>query len=243
MGLYKNTNGVLTPVAGRGKAEYGASTVRTGTITYTSTIPQGSYANINVTFSEPMPDADYEVIYDYNNSSGHSELVNAGCFATFAKTKNGFTCSISAPTTGVISGWSIRWKAFKLYTDNEYNNILAAMPSDASSSNKLLAANSIVDSVADGNMKAITSNAVCDFLKVKNKVISEGITIQAGKYVSATDATLANKIFCGYTVYNVASYNVSITQAYINNGGANITIKNNGSSDITTGQITVYYMG
>ena len=29
MGLYKNTNGVLSPIAGRGKAEYGASTVRT----------------------------------------------------------------------------------------------------------------------------------------------------------------------------------------------------------------------
>ena len=85
MGLYKNTNGVLTPVAGRGKAEYGASTVRKGTATYTgATI--GSYPIINVTFDTPMPDADYEIFFDYDEASGHGELQYMGFFGVYKRT-------------------------------------------------------------------------------------------------------------------------------------------------------------
>ena len=100
-----------------------------------------------------------------------------------------------------------------------------------------------VDVVQDGNMHSITSNAVADFLKVKSKCISEGVTIRAGKVETVTDLELANKIFAGYAIYHVAEFSISVTQALIHNSGANVTIKNNGSADITTGQVWVYYLG
>ena len=139
MGLYKNNNGVLSPIAGRGKAEYGASTVRTGTITLSSGVAVGSYTTIDVTFSEPMPDADYEVVLAIPvNGSGHGEHTNAGAYHAWGKTATGFRFTVAAPTAAISAGYAINYTAFKLYTDKEYNDILAAMPSNASASNKLV---------------------------------------------------------------------------------------------------------
>lgn len=149
MGLYKNTNGVLTPIAGRGKAEYGASTVRTGTFTINENIAQGSYNYFTVTFDSPMPDADYMVYFDAGNNSGYGKLINAGSYMVFTKSTTGFQIAVAAPNGTIQSGWSISYIAYKLYTDNEYNNILASMPSNASASNKLMAKDEFVVVIAN----------------------------------------------------------------------------------------------
>lgn len=120
MGLYKNTNGVLTPIAGRGKAEYGASTIRTGTVTYTGETISG-YKSASAIFDTPMPNADYVIELDYNQSAGHGELSTIGQFGIWEKTTAGFTIIVPP---NALTGWSLTYTAFKLYTDNEYNGLL-----------------------------------------------------------------------------------------------------------------------
>lgn len=124
MGTYKNTNGVLSPIAGRGKAEYGASTVRTGTATWDGTTVS-AYPTVNVVFDSPMPDADYEIFFDYDGASGHGEKTYYGQFAVNGRTANGFTISMSSTiASGISAGWNVKYVAFKLYTDTEYNGLL-----------------------------------------------------------------------------------------------------------------------
>lgn len=87
-------------VAGRGTVEYGASTVRSGT----ATLPVGENA-VQVTFDEPMPDANYIVTY--------SGLVTSVAANIAVKTKNGFQIHESnSGTTAAI----VAWTAFKLFT-------------------------------------------------------------------------------------------------------------------------------
>lgn len=121
MGLYKNINGVLSPIAGRGKAEYGASAVRTGTINSPYT-PAWGGSEIAVTFDTPMPDADYEVTFALDSFTAAMEVeVKSG-----SKTANGFTAIFGRFfQTAVPEGTlSVTYTAFKLYTDNEYNGLL-----------------------------------------------------------------------------------------------------------------------
>lgn len=66
-------------------------------------------------------------------------------------------------------------------------------------------------------------------------------TIAAGGYVVISDSELGGKILNGWRVLGVASYNVSVIQAYIDENEFYMIIKNNGSAQITTNQIYVYY--
>jgi len=80
-------------------------------------------------------------------------------------------------------------------------------------------------------------------LTIKSKELSNGITIAAGAIEQVSDNTLKNKIFSGYSIYNVVNHNISVTQAYASADGIVVAIRNNGNSSITTGKITVYYAG
>ena len=133
MGLYKNQNGVLVPIAGRGKAEYGASTTRSGSAPVPA-IVAGGIGNTTVTFDTPMPDGDYIV----EISSGAKYV--AAQISTNNRNANGFRFNIyNLSDTDISEGqYNIRYTAYKLYTDVEYNNILNAMPSTANSTYKLL---------------------------------------------------------------------------------------------------------
>ena len=116
------TDGSLTQIAGRGKAEYGASTVRTGSFN----IPQhvaNSVAQATVTFDTPMPDNDYVVVFNLpaTNWSGCSML-------DYDKTANGFKVQI-ATIQAQPGGYKGYYTAFKLYTDTEYNSILDTVDS------------------------------------------------------------------------------------------------------------------
>ena len=189
MGLYKNTNGVLSPIAGRGKAEYGASTVRTGT----ASIPQSSAGATNVvsvTFDKPMPDADYLVTFECSTSVIDLRLVS------FDKTATGFKIGYYASAaTGSAS--TVKYTAFKLYTDKEYNDILAAMPSNASASNKLITESSA--------------------LKVKVK--TESITTNSSGYLSLPKGVFAASVDYSSCVLLAWGDNV-ISKVYINQAAA-----------------------
>lgn len=110
-------------VAGRGKAEYGASHYQTGTVVITA--KDASYGTYGVTFSEPMPDTDYIVVLEINGlwgSSWHTKTFNV---AYDNKTVNGFMICVGKPNGTVIeAGVTVKWLAFKLYSDKEYDGLL-----------------------------------------------------------------------------------------------------------------------
>ena len=141
MGRYKvNNDGTLgAMISGRGKAEYGASTVRKGSLSVTGIPKVGSsptYKEITVTFDSPMPDANYEL----ETSVGYQAFVFT---AISNKTANGFRAVFTSIYTNSDIDITFTYTAYKLYTDTEYNNILAAMPSDASASNKVITRSTI----------------------------------------------------------------------------------------------------
>lgn len=117
MGLYSNNNGALTPIAGRGRAEYGASTTRSGQVVFSS-VTAGTYQTQTVTFDTPMPDADYLVADNCPDSLANA-YVNIS-----DKTVNGFKITITNNTGAVITSLAWKYTAFKLYTDTEYNELL-----------------------------------------------------------------------------------------------------------------------
>lgn len=122
MGLYQNNSGVLTPIAGRGRAEYGASTYREKTISFT--VNALSYAKLTVTFDEPMPDANYIIAYPEIStfySSLSFQILNT---ASEPITANGFTALVTNTYNGQLST-TVKFKVFKLYTDVEYDNLTA----------------------------------------------------------------------------------------------------------------------
>ena len=118
MSIYKydSTQDKLIPLAGQGKAEYGASTVRTGTVHFSGT----SWQSANIVFNKPMPDANYELAF---YCEGEVSGMFTTPFCVENKTANGFTLKIYAQGGSSIN-ITIRYTAFKLYTDTEYNSIL-----------------------------------------------------------------------------------------------------------------------
>ena len=117
MGLYQNDSGVLTPIAGRGRAEYGASTIRSGKATLPN-VAANNYSYVQITFDEPMPDADY-IISLQNMSNGWCTYIS------HQKTVNGFRIYAVDTQGAAQSNVEVDWVAYKLYTNTEYNNLVA----------------------------------------------------------------------------------------------------------------------
>lgn len=118
MGLYKNNNGILIPIAGRGKAEYGASTTRKNTWTNAEVINAGSSVAFSVAFDTPMSDDNYEIDWTCSASALHPVVEE--------KTASGFTghaYRLISPAVEIGNG-IINFTAFRLYTDLEYNEVL-----------------------------------------------------------------------------------------------------------------------
>lgn len=141
MGLYENKNGILSPIAGRGRAEYGASTVRTGTSSIAAGIPAGGVATVEITFTDPMPDANYLVDISFTQ-------VKNFAYSIGKRQKTKFTVIITNTGTGdYYAGDTLfKYTAFKLYTDTEYNKLLQ-VPSqidDIYKSNGMLGAKNLL---------------------------------------------------------------------------------------------------
>lgn len=113
--LVKNpTTGEWIQVAGNGKAEYGASTVRSGTFVYslTDNVPISK----TIAFDSAMPDSDYLLEIDTGSSK-----VSCG---NITKSASGFTCFLRNNDSAEVAGRTFSYTAFKLYTDTEYNSLL-----------------------------------------------------------------------------------------------------------------------
>ena len=181
MGRYKvdQTTGEISLLAGRGKAEYGASTVRSGRVTGTLA-NVGSYLLINVTFDTPMPDTDYLVEFSHDYLADVYVNLNS-------KTVNGFTFIVSTFNSGDAgSTIKIDYTAYKLYTDVEYNEVLDT-----------------INKVNDSGRTSVTD--VIWTIGYNNYVVKNGnvVNIQAGGVVSSPvsitpNSTIICKIPEGY---------------------------------------------
>lgn len=118
--LYRNSQGVETPVAGlapAGQLVPSVSLYQKGSITNTTSIASKDYVRIEITLNTPMPDTDYVV--DLQTMQGHG-LANAFCDA-YGKTNSGFAIILANPSDNNVPANQIQvvWRAFKLMTDED----------------------------------------------------------------------------------------------------------------------------
>lgn len=114
--LVNSTTGALTRVAGRGKAEYGASTIRSGTIDFGTVESKASKA-VAITFDSPMPDSDYIVFIE---SPDWPEVVSC---SKVNKTASGFQAIIYNNFGSALTAVA-NYTAFKLYSNVEINDLV-----------------------------------------------------------------------------------------------------------------------
>lgn len=150
MGRYANVNGVLTPIAGRGKAEYGASTLRKGTLTVPVNQATGG---IFIEFDTPLPDNDYIVSWEFDDCADGDAAHIVG---PHYKYTTGFGLYYFG---GFSKDVIIRWTAFKLYTDNQYNELLT-LPTEVSR----------VDHLYDHSGEIVSNDDLNDFVVPGNYV-------------------------------------------------------------------------
>lgn len=118
--LFRDNQGHETPVAGlnglSGELVYGASTTRSGTFS-TGNIAANSSITKDITFSSPMPDADYVITVDYGGEGSGVGTNRLYLFTTFYnKTVNGFRLRVQNTSSAVADIENLNWYAFKLYT-------------------------------------------------------------------------------------------------------------------------------
>lgn len=106
--------GSLTQLAGKGRAEYGASTTRHASFSIPAQTADTMLTQL-VTFATPMPDANYEVAL--------STATSAFALSIGQKSATGFTLNIYVLAT-TSEAQPVDYTAFKLYTDTEYNELL-----------------------------------------------------------------------------------------------------------------------
>lgn len=111
--LYRDSNGterVLAGLAPAGQLVPSVSLYQKGTDT-TSTISTGGYVNMEITFTTPMPDTDYEINFNTNLTGG---IV----FTVMSKTVSSFVVNIKNLNDRELTV-TFTWQAFKLMTDED----------------------------------------------------------------------------------------------------------------------------
>lgn len=149
---YNDKNNVETICSGitpGGDLEYGAVATREGTVVF-SNIAANTSTSVQVTFSEPMPDDDYEVIYAIYSGTSDGSLGKTLCPLTYQKTAEGFKAIMYNGDTEVKNNIRFTYKAFKLYTvadaEQLYSTVQdleAMVPANASNTNKFTTADDL----------------------------------------------------------------------------------------------------
>jgi hypothetical protein len=141
---YRDKNGAEAILAGLtpgGDIEYGAVATRKGTWSLPQTAAGNAYATI--VFTEPMPDADYEINLEVTSVHWTSAADNHTPFMIQDKTANGFT--IKFYTFNGFQSVDGNYTAYKLYEVadaeqlySDVTDIKAMIPASASSTNNLV---------------------------------------------------------------------------------------------------------
>lgn len=217
--LYRDNNGNETPVSGlnglSGEVVYGASTVRTGTVTITA--KETAYGTYGVTFAEPMPDDDYVVNLSISGLSGgnwHNKTFNV---SYENKTKNGFVICVGKPNdTAIEAGVIVKYTAFKLFTveglsdlESNVTELQAVVPSGASSSNQLaLASKTLSVNSSGGSLSnAFTKRIVKINFYGNNLSLEETVFILGMKKNWNT-----NRYYSEMYLVNISSIGLTVTK-------------------------------
>ena len=191
---YRANDGTETIVSGLtpgGDIEYGAVATRTGRVPFTGTIAAGTSVAVNVTFDTPMPDDDYLIEFEID------DMIGAGIVAYHGsgmKSASGFRVGIRNTTENdkPMDPVYVKYTAYKLYTvqhaaqnAEDIATIKAAMPSSASSTNKLATSNDVITLATDTDSRlddledlVPTGASVSNQLATKSYVDTEVATKQ-----------------------------------------------------------------
>lgn len=234
MGLYKNTSGVLTPIAGRGKAEYGASTVRKGTLNVPVNQATGG---IFIEFDTPLPDNDYIVSWEFDDCADGDAAHIVGPHYKYA---TGFGLYYFG---GFTKDVRIKWTAFKLYTDNQYNELLT-LPTEVSRVDHLydhsgtIASNDdLNDYIVPGNYLCNTA-AICNTLSNKPSSLNQGFSLKVevrGAYSVSGTSTIFQTV---YKVNNNAAAGNNDCPVYVRSRAYNISTWSNWKRLVSTSDLT-----
>lgn len=178
---YRDSSGNETIVSGLtpgGDIEAGAMAERSGTVTIPS-VASLKLANVDVVFSEPMPDADYQITLD---SMSNLPAMGYMTFHITSKTAAGFTISaFNVDAASGHSGGTLAYTAFKTYTvqhaaqnAEDIANIKATIPSTASSTNKLATSNDVSNlNTSLGSRLDAVEDVIDATATITNKLVSQ----------------------------------------------------------------------
>jgi hypothetical protein len=191
---YIDSNGNEKAISGlnglSGEMVMGASTIRTGTISLPAQ-NAGSYIEITVTFSSPMPDANYicEVNYGAEGSAYQSYMIKG-------KTKNGFNVIISTHTAAQ-GARTLNYYAAKLFSVEGLEDI-------ENDINTLKNVTSTVYTVTYGT----NVSAINDTDQVRTMVYNNGLKEIVGAFKIDSTKSIGSTII---TVNNNAQRNISLS--------------------------------
>lgn len=225
--LYRNSNGVETPVSGlngsSGELVPSASYFQTGSISLAAQAAD-TETLYSVIFDTPMPDADYVVYFSRSTSTRVILVVNV-------KTTTGFRFYARNITSAGESAYSVQWQAFKLMTDEnraldeaaieqnatDIDTIEAKIPSSASASNLLATANDIsainsrIANTNSSQIWKITRTAVRGGGVIFSDVFGSQWYVSIGDQSDRFDCT---QITTGY-ISNTPTFYVDGSSAYL----------------------------
>lgn len=215
-----------------GELVYGATTVRTKTITFPS-IPGGNESCVlKCVFDEPMPDDDYRIVFECANARFIFSI------ASGTQTANGFTFYAMNATDAAPSATpTVTVHAFKLFTVTGYNaleqKVNDVVPGTASASNQLVTAtelSEVEDAIPDvsGKQDKTLSSAIGSATTVEaalaalNTSISSAFTTK-GDFVGNIDTLYVNGAYrCGSAVTGTFPTNYDPSQK----GGGHLFVFN-----------------
>ena len=239
MSLYYNNNaGVLTPVSGlngqSGELVVGTSSVRTGTVS-SGTMVSYYYKDISVTFSSPMPDADYVVELGLTNASTTSVMTGCEVVAD-SKTASGFKVrffSKEKAATTTDQTWTASYKAFKVY---KAEDISQAQDDIATLKASLAALQTVTSGTATPNATYLTLGGTDSISWVKRGGVAT-VTIEVNPGNSTLNltpdkvlalATGVPKTLNNMLVNGYADFLVNHSDGYCYNAGHRLWIDGDG---------------
>lgn len=117
---YRDSQGNETPVAGlngtSGELVPSVSVIRSGTYTPSGSVQVQEDLSFSVTFSEPMPDNDYQVIFGSSSNNTSSGTIQCAVRSRDTTGFTGVVRNVGVDAIPVASG-IFTWFAFKLMTD------------------------------------------------------------------------------------------------------------------------------
>ena len=201
---YRNASGQETIIAGLtpgGDIEAGAVMTRSGVKTV-GAVAVGDSGITQITFDEPMPDTDYDIIvYPFEIADR-----KISCYPNY-KTTTYFNVIYSNMGSTALTNFRIEWKVFKTYTVQHAQQnaesiatIEAMVPAGAGSSNKLVTASQLtnVENSLDGRLDAVE-----DVIPATASITNQLVTAQQLEVIENAAAVSYDNTDSGLTADDV----------------------------------------